>query len=202
MSAARDAILGRVRSASARIGDRPHPGGHPVAAERSACAAGSDETCRRFSAKLVEAGGEVVCLSDMADVRVWLARFAGEFDRIAYGTAVPDALRLGSPSAPEAAVLAVSMATCAVAETGSVALGAPDGRRVQLLAPVHVVVVRRETVLPTLASALELLRRELPSAFALHSGPSKSADIGQLVVTGVHGPGRIVAALVGVPLRR
>ena len=31
---------------------------------------------------------------------------------------------------------------------------------------------------------------------ALHSGPSKSADIGQVMVTGVHGPGRVVALLL------
>ena len=37
----------------------------------------------------------------------------------------------------------------------------------------------------------------LPSAIGLHSGPSKSADIGQVLVRGVHGPGRVIAVLVG-----
>ena len=38
---------------------------------------------------------------------------------------------------------------------------------------------------------------QLPSAIGLHSGPSKSADIGQVLVRGVHGPGRVIAVLVG-----
>jgi L-lactate dehydrogenase complex protein LldG len=29
-----------------------------------------------------------------------------------------------------------------------------------------------------------------------HSGPSKSADIGQILVRGVHGPGRLIAGLI------
>ena len=45
--------------------------------------------------------------------------------------------------------------------------------------------------------ALERCRARLPAALALHSGPSKSADIGRVLVSGVHGPGRIVAAILG-----
>jgi len=40
------------------------------------------------------------------------------------------------------------------------------------------------------------LKGQLPSAIALHSGPSKSADIGQVMVRGVHGPGRLIAAII------
>ena len=36
----------------------------------------------------------------------------------------------------------------------------------------------------------------LPRALGLHSGPSKSADIGQVMVKGVHGPGRLVVVVL------
>ena len=66
----------------------------------------------------------------------------------------------------------------AVAETGSLVLDARDGRRVQLLPPTHVVLVRTRDVRATLAEALDEVARDQPSAVGLHSGPSKSADIG------------------------
>jgi len=89
------------------------------------------------------------------------------------------------------------MAVGAVAETGSLRLDARDGRGTQLLPPTHVVVVHAARIHLTLADALRRLRGDLPSVLALHSGPSKSADIGQILVTGVHGPGRVVAVVVG-----
>ena len=74
-------------------------------------------------------------------------------------------------------------------------MDARDGRRVQLLPPVHVVLVRAEDIHATLARALDALDGDLPSGLGLHSGPSKSADIGQVLVRGVHGPGRVVAVV-------
>ena len=89
------------------------------------------------------------------------------------------------------------MARAAVAETGSLVLDARDGRRSQLLVPTHVVFVRREDVVETLTEALRSATPDLSSALGLHSGPSKSADIGQVMVRGVHGPGRLVAVVIG-----
>ena len=73
---------------------------------------------------------------------------------------------------------------------------ARDGRLTQLLPSTHVVFLRGAAVHATLAGALAALRPDLPSALGLHSGPSKSADIGQILVRGVHGPGRVVALVV------
>jgi L-lactate dehydrogenase complex protein LldG len=91
------------------------------------------------------------------------------------------------------------MAVAAAAQTGSLVLSSIDGRRPQLLPPVTIVWIRAEDVHATLGQALERCRGDLPSALALHSGPSKSADIGRVLVRGVHGPGRIVAAVLGAP---
>ena len=87
------------------------------------------------------------------------------------------------------------MAWAAVAETGSLILPSTGTRAVQLLPPVHIVWVPEGRVFARLEDALRELRGELPAAVGLHSAPSKSADIGQTVVTGVHGPGRCIAVL-------
>jgi L-lactate dehydrogenase complex protein LldG len=93
--------------------------------------------------------------------------------------------------------MGISRARGAVAETGSLILDARDGRRAQLLPPIHVMVVEAGEIRETLADALRSLAGDLPSAVGLHSGPSKSADIGQILVQGVHGPGRAVALIIG-----
>ena len=75
-------------------------------------------------------------------------------------------------------------------------LDSRGGRLAQVLPPTHLVWVRAATVVATLDEALEAGRGDLPAVLALHSGPSRSADIGRVVVTGVHGPGRVVVGIV------
>lgn len=96
---------------------------------------------------------------------------------------------------PAEADLGVSLARAGVAETGSVLLDGREGRRLQILPPTHLVWVRAEDVVATLDEALERIRDEGTVGFALHSGPSKSADLGGHLVRGVHGPGRLVVAV-------
>lgn len=194
MSSPRDRILGRVRAAVLGRASVPHPGDfggwRPPEATPSSAVDG-------FEALFVAAGGEVVRV-DAPAAAAWLARFAAAFPDAACGRGVPTALRPELPEAPpDRAALGVSMARGAVAETGSLLMDARDGRRSQLLVPTHVVLVRAEDVFLTLRAALAVLRADLPSAVGLHSGPSKSADIGQIMVRGVHGPGRVVAVVIG-----
>jgi L-lactate dehydrogenase complex protein LldG len=91
------------------------------------------------------------------------------------------------------------MALAAAAQTGSLVLSSVEGRGTQILPPVTIVWVRAQDICATLGEALERCRDSLPAALALHSGPSKSADIGRVLVRGVHGPGRVVAAVLGAP---
>lgn len=189
---ARERILARVRDALEDRPRSPHPG--TFAGWRPTPPPPAVEG---FVATFTRAGGEVAPVADLAAARAWLEDFAQAFARVAVGATVPEALRLpGAVEAPGEADLGVSLALGAVAETGSLVLGAADGRRVQLLPPTHVVIVPTGTVRATLAEALSGLRGDLPSAVGLHSGPSKSADIGQVLVRGVHGPGRVVAVLL------
>ena len=89
----------------------------------------------------------------------------------------------------------ISLAVAGASDSGSVLLPGTGSRREQLLPPVHYVWLEATHIRPSLAAALGQLSRPLPQALGLHSGPSKSADIGQTLVTGVHGPGRLIVVL-------
>ena len=185
LTAVREAIEGRSAAA--------HPGAFEGARPLAEAAAPVDA----FAALFQAAGGEVVRLTDRGSFADWMAGAAAPFTTGCWGAGVPAGLRPPlSPAPPDRAELGVSMARGAVAETGSLILGSEDGRRAQLLAPVHVVLVRERDVHATLREALVALRGALPAAIGLHSGPSKSADLGQVMVRGVHGPGRVIAAVL------
>jgi L-lactate dehydrogenase complex protein LldG len=151
-----------------------------------------------FENRLQAAGGEVIRLVDETAARVWLEEFAQEFESVSVCRGVPKVLQPALPAAPPSeASLGVSVAVGAAAQTGSLLLSSREGRRAQLLPPVHLVWVAARDVHTTLGDALQACREDLPAVLALHSGPSKSADIGQILLTGVHGPGRIIAAILG-----
>jgi L-lactate dehydrogenase complex protein LldG len=193
-------MLARVREAIAGRERSEHPG--DFGAWRSAPYDGrvppDAPPLDGFVAMLLAAGGEVVRRPTLDDAALWLADFASGFESVVLGAAVPPELRPDLPTAsPVSAALGVTMATAAAAETGSLLLDARDGRSAQLLAPTHVVGVRATDVHATLRDALGAVGRKLPSAIGLHSGPSKSADIGHVMVKGVHGPGRLIALVVG-----
>jgi L-lactate dehydrogenase complex protein LldG len=191
---ARERILARVRAALEERPRAPHPGEFRGL---RAIPLPSDPV-EAFATLFERSGGEVVRVADGPAAAAWLRGFAAEYASVAVGATVPLALLPGDlPSAPpESAELGVSMAVGAVAETGSLLLSSADGRRAQLLPPTHVVLAQAASVHPTLAGALRALRTALPAALGIHSGPSKSADIGQVLVRGVHGPGRVVAVII------
>ncbi len=187
-------ILGRIRVALERREATELPGHFEGWRPDGAVQSGVDG----FFAMLGAAGGESVYQPTESAAGAWLARFSSDFASAAVGTTVPAALRPPLPiGEPAVAPLGVSMARCAIAETGSVVMDARDGRQTQLLPPTHVVFVRELDVHDTFRAALISMRADLPSALGLHSGPSKSADIGHVMVKGVHGPGRLIAVVVG-----
>lgn len=195
----RDRVLARVREAMERRERAGHPGDFrawrpaPCDGRVPADAAPVDG----FAAMLEAAGGEVVRRGSLAEASRWLVDFASGVESVAFGAAVPPELRPALREAPPvSAALAVTVAAAAAAETGSLLMDARDGRSAQLLAPTHVVVVRTAAVHATLRDAFRALRPDLPSAIGLHSGPSKSADIGHVMVKGVHGPGRLIALVI------
>ena len=96
----------------------------------------------------------------------------------------------------------VSHALYGLADTGSVVLAAsPDEPRARSLLPaVHVSLLAENRILPGLAELFEALGDDLPSALAIVTGPSRSADIEQHLVVGVHGPGEVHVVLAPAPI--
>jgi L-lactate dehydrogenase complex protein LldF len=206
-----NAVLRAVRDALENRARLAHPGplaaSDPVANETgvpspdlSGSAESPNEPVDRFAQQFRLNGGEVVRFRTLQEANAWLETFSGDFPTAAVSTLVPDALSpLGwgsSAAPPETASLGVSHAIGAAAETGTLLLDSRERRAIQLLPPVHLVWLRESRIARTLSRALDSIPGELPAAIGLHSGPSKSADIGRVMVTGVHGPGRVIAAIL------
>jgi L-lactate utilization protein LutC len=105
----------------------------------------------------------------------------------------------GAPPAGLGDDVGESRALYGLAETGSVVLAAsPDEPRSRSLLPeVHVTYLREDDILPGLDELFAAVGREPPSALAIVTGPSRSADIEQMLTIGVHGPGEVHIVLVG-----
>lgn len=90
----------------------------------------------------------------------------------------------------------------ALAETGTLICCSDAGhsRGLSLLPPVHVALVRGSDILPDMLDYWQRTRgmaiAGLPSSQAFITGPSKTADIEGILITGVHGPGEVVVLVV------
>jgi L-lactate utilization protein LutC len=193
----RDAFLARLQS---RLADPAPPGvAHPPApppavVPRVDYPPDPRPLEERFAAELRAVHGRVATPDELpgmlAELEVRTAVMTGE--RIA----LPDGIeRLPLERADEAdAGFTTARAACAV--TGTVVV-ADEFRLASLLPRVHVVAVPRDRLVETPGDLLRdlpsLFPEGLPSAFALASGPSRSADIAGEVVYGVHGPLAVIA---------
>jgi L-lactate dehydrogenase complex protein LldG len=89
----------------------------------------------------------------------------------------------------------------ALAETGSLVCNsdAAHGRGHSLAPPIHFAIVRRSDILPDMLDYMNAIAAQcagfgpasLPSAQAIITGPSKTADIEGILITGVHGPEQV-----------
>jgi len=183
---ARERILARVRRA---LAGRPEAALPPVP---EGPALSKEEAFSLFKNRLSAAGARVERLGALEEARAFLKEAGARAKTAWVSPFVPGTLRPELPVAlPEEAELGVSRATAGVAETGSVVLSSREGRRGQLLVPRHLVWLFEDDLYGTLLEALRSVQDEDAAALALHSGPSKSADIGQIMVKGVHGPGEL-----------
>lgn len=99
-----------------------------------------------------------------------------------------------------AADVGITGADYALADTGSLVMfsSLEEARLVSLLPPVHIAVVARERILTGLDELLSLVPHpaDRSSSMVLITGPSRTADIEQILVRGVHGPGEIHVVVV------
>jgi len=94
----------------------------------------------------------------------------------------------------------ITCADFALADTGTLVMisSTAEARMVSLLPPVHLAVLPGERIL----SGLEELFTRLPepgrraSSMVFITGPSRTADIEQILIRGVHGPGEIHIVIV------
>jgi L-lactate dehydrogenase complex protein LldG len=84
-----------------------------------------------------------------------------------------------------------------VAQTGSVLVTSRSagGRALSCLPPHHIVLARREQLVPDLPAAFELLQQKYadnyPSMISFITGPSRTGDIERILVLGAHGPKKL-----------
>jgi L-lactate dehydrogenase complex protein LldG len=198
MSTAREAIIQAVRAARPPAVARPAPRvAPPVAAEQQPALLDA------FVAAATAAGAGVV-IGSRPDV----SRLAGGARESASNvlSTVPDVgTTIASSSDPHALDtldLYVCAAALGVAENGAVWLATSDTmeRAALFLATRVVIVVDRETIVPTLHDAYARIDvRAMPFGVFV-AGPSKTADIEQSLVIGAHGPKELTVIVVDTPL--
>ena len=97
--------------------------------------------------------------------------------------------------------LGITSADYALGDTGTlVMLSSPlEARMISLLPPAHLAIVPADCILGSLDELFAILPNpaELTSSMVLITGPSRTADIEQILVRGVHGPGEITVVVLG-----
>lgn len=208
MTTAREEILARIRS-------QARPTEQPPAWESSRH---FDDRPAAFTAALTSVAGEVIRAADLDEAASRLLDLLGELD--AQRVVLNDEPVLRDLDLPgrdaditwhvvgqndgdlrafcESADVGISGADGALVATGSVVITSGPGksRAATLLPPVHVAVVRAEQLTTDLFTWTAARGGDMPVGLTLVSGPSKTADIEQRLVIGVHGPVRFIVVLV------
>ena len=215
--AARDAVLGSVRKALGRTGERPGARAEALAyvaahAQGPRPHVGTD-LVGRFIERATDMESTVARVAALADVPAAVARY---LDALALppelamqkshaGVCWPELAGLdwaGAGLAIEARPttgsdrLGITGCFCAIAETGTLvfttAADTPTGT--MLLPDSHVCVVRERQVVTGMEEAFAQVRAQhgtMPRAVNFVSGPSRTGDIEQTIVLGAHGPFRV-----------
>ncbi|KHF25397.1 LutC/YkgG family protein [Solemya velum gill symbiont] len=94
----------------------------------------------------------------------------------------------------------ITTTLCGVAQTGTLVLW-PDReepRLASLVPPIHIAVVEADTIVETFAEAISEgnWASQMPTNALLISGPSKTADIEQILAYGIHGPKQLIVLIV------
>lgn len=208
----REHILHKVRTAIGRSAGQPPPPAPPV--DLQVPSVDLEQRVRIFCAALERLGGTAYVARSAGDARAYAARLLEGKRAVASGapllaecgvTELPG-VRSGFAGAVElrqacaSADAGLTGADYALADTGTlVLLSSPqEARMISLLPPLHLAVVERSRLLTGLDELLSLLPdpAAATSAMVLVTGPSRTADIEQILVRGVHGPRDVHVVLI------
>jgi len=203
----RDVIMERVRAALGRkLGQKPLPPPEPLLRVSHQSPAAK---LARFELRFL---GTVTVVADWTFVAAAVEKLLDGKTAVASGhpylracgiaevtgvSANPEDLR----NACATAGVGITSAYCLLAETGTIVLRASpeEPRLVSLLPPVHIAVVPQDRLLTNLDEMLSMTPRPVDadsSAMVLITGPSRTGDIEQFLVRGVHGPGEVHVVIV------
>lgn len=209
----REAMFHRIRTALGRTADEAVSEAPPVRIRIPEVAL--ETRIASFTMRLEALGGNVARAATPDDARAIVAEALAGKTAVASnspylaesGISGLDDVRTGIMDADElrglcaSADIGITSADYALADTGTlVMIASPrEARLVSLLPPAHIAVVPLEKLLTGLDELFSLLPRpaEQSSSMVLITGPSRTADIEQILVRGVHGPGRVTVVLVG-----
>jgi L-lactate dehydrogenase complex protein LldG len=213
MSSSRDHILHRVRTAIGRSAAQdPAP---PPPVRLRIPDVPLDTRATTFIARLEALAGKAQRVPTMAEARDLVA--AAIAGKTAVASNSPYLAECGISSLPgvctgirdvnqlrdtcEKADIGITSADYALADTGTlVTIASPaEARLISLLPPSHIAAVPIDRLLTGLDELFTLvpMPADRSSSMVLITGPSRTADIEQILVRGVHGPGQIQVVLVG-----
>ena len=221
--AARDAILGRVRSALRKSGpdaaSRAEAEATLAARAQGPRPAMPPDLVARFLQRATDMASTVERIASRSAIPAAVARYLDALDlppelaaqKSHAGVCWPEfadldwsgaGLRIEARPTAGADRLAITGAFCAIAETGTLVFttGALTPTASALLPDTHVAVVRADRVVSGMEEAFALVRTEhrgMPRAMNMISGPSRTGDIEQTIVLGAHGPFRVHLLLLG-----
>lgn len=186
----RAAMLGRIRKALGRREGEPAPAAPPVLLTD----AHFDDRIHIFRTRLELLNAQTYAVRDRTELLAVVQGIAG--DRSAYlsGKVRWLAEFLRTTDAVASAEVGITGADYGLAETATlVTLAVTDERLASLLPPVHIALVEERRVLANLDEFLTLasLPAEASSSTVFITGPSRTGDIEQILVRGVHGPGEL-----------
>lgn len=193
MSAARENILGRVRSSLRRPQGGAPASVPPVRLTPSELPV--EVKIEQFCSALEKLAGKTFLARTPEAARDHVRALVGDQPAVMTNSPVLAACGISYDSVPTPdAAVGITGAEYALADTGTlVVMSATEARLASLLPPVHVAVIESRRILSGLD---ELLTREsMPgdrtASMVLITGPSRTADIEQILVRGVHGPGEL-----------
>jgi L-lactate dehydrogenase complex protein LldG len=208
----REHILHKVRTALGRTAGPPLTDAPPV--RLAICEMDTDTRISSLLRRVEALAGKTRRAATPEDARAYVSEILNGRSAVASnapflrrcGISDLPGVQSGFTTAPELRVLCatadvgITSADYALADTGTLVLlsSSEEARMISLLPPVHIAIVPQERVL----TGLDELLTRLPdpaaqsSSMVLITGPSRTADIEQILVRGVHGPGEIHVVVV------